>query len=150
MQRPVLLFVCSCLAIAQLSAQCTHGFAVGDNDPFPLFVNDSLHPWKTFPLTVLEEQPHFPGGQAGWMEYTNSALKQAIVDEHEQTTTTVKADVIIEKDGHTYVKHVSRSSGPYAQVLMQAVEQMPCWSPGIKDGKPITVWWELYLHICME
>lgn len=95
------------------------------------------------PLTKItgdqDTQPQFPGGQDALMEYVMNAITypKALVKEGVEGKVYVK--FIVTKEGKVSNVHALRGSG-YEEMDAEAIrviKNMPDWTPGKKDGKPV-------------
>ena len=91
-------------------------------------------------FTVVEKMPEFPGGMEGLMEYLSKSIKYP----HQARELGVKGKVyiqfIVEKNGSITELDVIRGIGEGCdEIALQAVEDMPTWSPGEQRGIPVRV-----------
>ncbi len=103
---------------------------------------------ELFNLTKL---PVFPGGDQALMSYLASTIhypEQARKDKVEGKAAIL---FIIEKDGSVSgVESLRAPSADIAAEAMRVVAQMPRWSPGLLDGKPVRVHFTLPIRFRLE
>ena len=96
--------------------------------------------WKGRIYDVVEQMPHFPGGQSAMMRYINENLRYP--EEAEQSDVVGRAVVsfIVEPDGALSDIEIKRSLDPaFDRMALLVVQGMPRWVPGKQDGKPVRV-----------
>lgn len=112
---------------------------------------DSIAPDSIFyDLADLDQLPSFPGGKPQWTEYVGEIVRRAAVIPAGNGSADIKMVFVIEKDGSISNKRVIWHRGPLLHIILGAIDQMPCWLPGLKNGQPVRVWYYLPMHICME
>lgn len=102
-------------------------------------LNDSAK-WEGRIYDVVEQMPHFPGGQSAMMRYINENLRYP--EEAEQSDVVGRAVVsfIVEPDGALSAIEIKRSLDPaFDRMALLVVQGMPRWIPGKQDGKPVRV-----------
>ena len=92
--------------------------------------------------TVVEQMPEFPGGSRALMEYVVANLQ------HPKGTENISGRVVlkfvVEKDGSIGDVQVIRSLDPRLDAeAIRVVKSFPKWTPGIKDGKSVAVWYAI-------
>jgi len=97
---------------------------------------------------VIQVPPKFPGDlkkyYADNIKYPDSARKNNIQG-------TVYLTFIIEKDGS--ITHISILRSPNTMLSNEAIRvisTMPKWSPGMQDGKPVKVQFNLPVHFKLQ
>ncbi len=96
--------------------------------------------WEGRIYDVVEQMPHFPGGQSAMMRYINENLRYP--EEAEQSDVVGRAVVsfIVEPDGALSAIEITRSLDPaFDRMALLVVQSMPRWVPGKQDGKPVRV-----------
>ena len=96
--------------------------------------------WEGRIYDVVEQMPHFPGGQSAMMRYINENLRYP--EEAEQSDVVGRAVVsfIVEPDGALSDIEITRSLDPaFDRMALLVVQGMPRWVPGKQDGKPVRV-----------
>lgn len=92
--------------------------------------------------TAVEQMPEFPGGTRALMEYVVANLQ------HPKGTENISGRVVlkfvVEKDGSIGDVQVIRSLDPRLDAeAIRVVKSFPKWTPGIKDGKNVAVWYAI-------
>jgi len=93
---------------------------------------------------VVDQMPEFPGGMEAMMEFvaTNIKYPQDAIDENIEGRMMVS--FVVEKDG--LVSNVKMLRGVCKSIdeeAMRVVRGMPRWKPGMKDGKPARVAYQI-------
>lgn len=108
--------------------------------PTPIF--DTLIE-DEFIHTIAEKMPEFPGGTNELFKYIRSNFK--ILPETDYFGT-MYISFIVKKDGSiTDIKILKPSNTEYDEQLIELVKNMPKWTPGENDNKPVNV--RFYLPI---
>jgi TonB family protein len=92
--------------------------------------------------TAVQQMPEFPGGTRALMEYVVANLQ------HPKGTENISGRVVlkfvVEKDGSIGDVQVIRSLDPRLDAeAIRVVKSFPKWTPGIKDGKSVAVWYAI-------
>ena len=95
-------------------------------------------------FNIVDEMPVFPGGMEAMMEFvaTNIKYPQDAIDENMEGRMMVS--FVVEKDG--LVSNVKMLRGVCKSIdeeAMRVVRGMPRWKPGMKDGKPARVAYQI-------
>ena len=89
----------------------------------------------------VEEQPEFPGGMKGLMQYFRDNIKYPRIsrDNKSQGTSTVRFTV--DADGSISDAEIVRSTGDMYldKEALRVISEMPKWKPGKQNGKPVRV-----------
>lgn len=95
----------------------------------------------------LKVKAEFPGGEKMLFKYLNE--KTSKYSSHEQESFYVR--FVVEKDGsisHPYIildmSSLSRDPS-LRKAVLEILEQMPKWKPGLKDGKPVRSYYALFI-----
>lgn len=102
-------------------------------------LNDSVK-WEGRIFEVVEQMPHFPGGQSAMTRYINENLRYP--EEAEQSDVVGRAVVsfVVEPDGTLSNIKILHSLAPaFDRMALLVVQGMPRWVPGKQDGKPVRV-----------
>ncbi len=99
----------------------------------------------------IQKPPAFPGGEKELLKFLaeNLKLPPNYADSYSNFTSTALT-FIIDTDGSISEKKVLRNNGPLAQSALKMLDQMPCWSPGMKDGQPVPVKFTLPVRVKLE
>ncbi|NDV60485.1 energy transducer TonB [Bacteroides sp. 519] len=101
----------------------------------------------TIVYEIVEQMPEFPGGTACFMSYLSKNIKLSSISQEDVVHGRFIARFIVEKDGSITGVYVIRSLGVIDDEYLRVIREMPKWEPGMKDGKPVRVWYTLPVHI---
>ena len=91
-------------------------------------------------LSICEVMPEFPGGSEKFMEYLSGNIKYPEAAKEKNISGRVFIQFVIEKDGSvTNVKVMRGIGGGCDEEAVRVVKAMPKWKPGMQDGKPVRV-----------
>ena len=102
-------------------------------------LNDPVK-WEGRIYEVVEQMPHFPGGQSAMTRYINENLRYP--EEAEQSDVVGRAVVsfVVEPNGTLSNIKILHSLAPaFDRMAMLVVQGMPRWVSGKQDGKPVRV-----------
>ena len=103
----------------------------------PVMTTDSLRPLKADEKVldgIVEEMPHFPGGDQALMDY----LKKNMRYPDEDVQGRVIVSFMVEKDGSiSDVKVVKSLSEGADKEALRLINSMPKWHPGKQLGTPV-------------
>lgn len=89
---------------------------------------------------IVEVMPQYPGGMPELMQYLAKNIKYPIQAQKKGIEGRVTVRFIVEKDGSisnvTVVRHIHPLLDKEA---MRVIKAMPKWSPGMLNGKPVRV-----------
>ena len=110
-----------------------------EDNPVQILKNDNDTVYQ-----VVDQMPEFPGGMEAMMEFvaTNIKYPQDAIDENMEGRMMVS--FVVEKDG--LVSNVKMLRGVCKSIdeeAMRVVRGMPRWKPGMKDGKPARVAYQI-------
>ena len=89
---------------------------------------------------VVEEQPHFPGGNGALQSFLISNVKYPVVAQENGVQGRVIVQFVVERDGSISDVKVVRSVDPSLdKEAMRVVKSMPRWSPGKQNGTTVRV-----------
>ncbi len=102
--------------------------------------NQHDHQSDTPIFTVVEEMPTFPGGTKALIEYIRQNVKYSEEARKTGKQGTVFVTFVIEKNGNvTNVKVLRGVDKSLDEVAVKAIENMPAWKPGMQQGEPVRV-----------
>lgn len=101
-------------------------------------------------VTEIDQQPQFPGGMDGMIEYFQSNLKYPEALKESKATGKVYVNFIVKADGSLTEVTILRSSNEalFDSEAIRLVSGMPNWKPAIKDGKKVAA--EMQLPISFQ
>lgn len=89
---------------------------------------------------IVEVMPQYPGGMPELMEYLAKNIKYPVQAQKKGIEGRVTVRFIVEKDGSisnvTVVRHIHPLLDKEA---VRVIKAMPKWSPGMLNGKPVRV-----------
>ena len=89
---------------------------------------------------VQEKMPEFPGGPDALMTYLARNVRYPKAAQDSGIQGKVVVSFIVQKDGSLTDVKVARSVNPLLDAeAVRVVKAMPKWEPGIQDGKPVDV-----------
>lgn len=109
-------------------------------------VHSQTHPSAEEPFIAVEQMPEFPGGVSGLNKYLSKHLRptdcsvQTIMEER------IIMEFIISKEGNPIFQACTPvCATTHVRTLIQS---MPCWKPGMQNGKPVAVRYSVPMQIC--
>jgi len=94
---------------------------------------------KTTP-GIVPEVPEFPGGESGLMDFLRDNIKYPAYAREKNIQGTVFVRFVIQKDGKvSLVRVLKGAGGGLDEEAIRVIKAMPNWKPGIKDGKPVNI-----------
>jgi periplasmic protein TonB len=97
--------------------------------------------------TFVEIRPEYPGGEARLMQYLTENIR--LTADCDFCKERIFFEFIIEKDGCINEVSVKKGEQKCKEILL-AMFQMPCFKPGMQNGKPVRVRYTFPLHIRCE
>ncbi len=92
------------------------------------------------PFRVVEKMPEFPGGNEALYAYLYSKASYTQMAKEANIQGTVYVGFIVEKDGTVTTVTLERGiGGGLDEIVLEAVRNMPDWSPGKQRGIPVRV-----------
>lgn len=84
--------------------------------------------------------PEFPGSTLALLEYLNKEMRYPKAAWKQGVAGEVVARFVITADGHVDEVEVVRSLDPICDdEVVRAVETLPMWTPGTRDGRAVPV-----------
>ncbi|MDQ3047378.1 MAG: TonB family protein, partial [Bacteroidota bacterium] len=108
------------------------------------------------PLTIVEQMPQFPGGEAAMMKWIKDRIEQKGYPQMEKEagiSGTCYVTFVVEKDGNiTDVKLLRGvSGGPgYNKLSQEVVKEMPNWKAGRQNGREVRVQFNLPIKFTLK
>ncbi len=108
------------------------------------------------PLTIVEQMPTFPGGEAEMMKWIKNKIEQVGYPQMEKEagiSGTCYVTFVVEKDGGITDVKVLRgvSGGPgYDKLAQQVVKAMPHWKAGKQNGREVRVQFNLPIKFTIK
>lgn len=105
------------------------------------------------PLTIVEQMPTFPGGEAEMMKYIQKNVSYPQMEKEGQIQGTCYVTFVVEKDGSITDVKVLRgvSGGPGCdKEAMRVVKSMPNWKAGKQNGREVRVQFNLPIKFILR
>jgi protein TonB len=118
--------------------------------------NQVVEPVVEAPLTIVEQMPTFPGGEAEMMKWIKNKIEQIGYPQMEKEagiSGTCYVTFVVEKDGNITDVKVLRgvSGGPgYDKLATQVVKAMPNWKAGKQNGREVRVQFNLPIKFTIK
>ena len=91
-------------------------------------------------FTVAETAPEFKGGTAALLRYLKDYIQYPPVCRQNNIQGRVVVQFVVDKDGSIVEPEVIMPVNPYLdKEALRVVQEMPKWTPGTKNGKPVRV-----------
>jgi periplasmic protein TonB len=110
-------------------------------------------PIITAPVAIAEVMPEFIGGEAQMMSFLSSKIKYPAIEKDNNIAGTVYLTFVIETDGSiTAVSTLRGVKGGQGleQEAARVVKLMPRWKPGLQNGKPVRVQFNLPVRFSLH
>jgi TonB family protein len=100
---------------------------------------------------VVEEMPHFPGGEQAMYQYIGNKLEYPEEAKKEGIQGRVFIEFIVEKDGSITNVNVMRGIGHGCDAaIKEVIENMPDWIPGKQRGKSVRVEYRMPIKFTLQ
>ncbi len=102
-------------------------------------------------FVVVEQMPHFPGGEKALMKYLATHIKYPALAKESGIQGRVFINFVVEPNGKIdHVKVLRGIGGGCDEEAVRVVEGMPRWIPGRQRGKPVRVSFNLPIKFTLE
>ena len=99
--------------------------------------NDSIY-------EICQVMPQFPGGEQAMMKFVSSNVHYPEEAKEKEISGRVLVGFIVEKDGSVTEVKVLKGIGKLCdEEAVRVVKSMPKWTPGMQDGKPVRVHFQM-------
>ena len=103
------------------------------------------------PFQIVEDMPHFPGGEAALMRYLSAHIHYPALAKESNIQGTVFIKFVVESDGSIARVEVIRGiGGGCDREAIRVVKSMPKWIPGKQRGKPVAVFFNLPVKFTLQ
>jgi protein TonB len=112
-----------------------------------------VEPVVEAPLTIVEQMPTFPGGEAAMMKYIQQNVSYPQMEKESQIQGTCYVTFVVEKDGSITDVKVLRgvSGGPGCdKEAIRVVKSMPPWKAGKQNGREVRVQFNLPIKFTLR
>ncbi len=102
------------------------------DNPCPTYTEDVF--------TIVEQMPHFPGGDDSLRAYLRKELKYPLINRDEDIQGTVYVVFVVAKTGDIKDVKVLRGIGSdFDKEAIRVIKSMPRWTPGKQNGVAVNV-----------
>lgn len=102
-------------------------------------------------FTTVEENPSFPGGVKALFAFVGKNLKYPIAAQEANVSGKVFVKFVVRKDGTVSDIKVLQGIGfGCDEETVRVIAQMPKWSPGKQNGKPVSVYFTMPVNFVIE
>ncbi|TCD17500.1 energy transducer TonB [Pedobacter psychrodurus] len=109
------------------------------------------NPDKVYDFVSVEKQPGFPGGISNFYKYLSHEIKYPEAAKKNKTQGKVFASFVVEKNGALTDLQVIRSlSTETDKEALRVLNKSPRWNPGLIDGKPVRVKYNIAINFAMK
>lgn len=106
---------------------------------------------KVFDFVSIEKQPEFPGGISKFYEYLSKTIKYPKTAQENNVQGKVFLSFIVEKDGSLSDALITRGLGSgLDEEALRVIKSSPRWNPGITDGKPVRVKYNINVNFTLN
>ena len=124
-----------------------------DNFNFPNSQNDTIPQGKTPKaiFTVAEQNPEFVGGSKELYKWLASKIKYPKAAQRANVSGRVFVKFIVEDDGSISDVIILKGIGfGCDEEAVRVVQNMPKWNPGIQNGRPVAVYYNMPIVFNLE
>lgn len=115
--------------------------------------NNVVEPTVEAPLTIVEQMPTFPGGEAEMMKFIQKNVQYPQVEKEAGISGTCYVTFVVEKDGSITDVKILRgvSGGPGCdKEAKRVVGAMPAWKAGKQNGREVRVQFNLPIKFTLR
>lgn len=110
---------------------------------------------KAFPQDTIyryvDTMPGFKGGEAALLRYISMNVEYPQIHREDDISLTALIRFVVNTDGTTSDFKVIKSIHPsFDNQLIKAIKNAGKFTPGIKDGKPVRVYFNFPIHINLK
>jgi TonB family protein len=92
------------------------------------------------PLTLVDQMPVFPGGEAEMFKYLSKNIKYPVIAQENEIEGTVYISFVVNEDGQLSNFIVKRGvAGGCTEESLRVLQSMPKWTPGKHKGQTVKV-----------
>lgn len=113
--------------------------------------SESADGQSTLEAFMLDEQPQFPGGIDGLMNFLMQNVTYPAECAEAEIQGKVMVKFVVQKDGTIGDVEITKSVHPILDAeAIRVVKSMPKWTPGILGGSPVNVWYSLPVNFKLQ
>jgi protein TonB len=106
---------------------------------------------KVYDFVSIEKQPEFPGGISKFYGYLGKAIKYPPMAQENNVQGKVFLSFVVEKDGKLTDITVTRGLGSGTdEEAIRVLKASPRWNPGIQNGKPVRVKYNINVNFTLN
>ncbi|WP_293742859.1 energy transducer TonB [uncultured Pedobacter sp.] len=106
---------------------------------------------KVYDFVSIEKQPEFPGGISKFYGYLSKAIKYPPMAQENNVQGKVFLSFVVEKDGKLTDITVTRGLGSGTdEEAIRVLKASPRWNPGIQNGKPVRVKYNINVNFTLN
>ncbi|PWS28084.1 energy transducer TonB [Pedobacter yonginense] len=106
---------------------------------------------KVYDFVSIEKQPEYPGGIAKFYGYLGKAIKYPPMAQENNVQGKVFLSFVVEKDGKLTDITVTRGLGSGTdEEAIRVLKASPRWNPGIQNGKPVRVKYNINVNFTLN
>jgi len=106
---------------------------------------------QVYDFVSIEKQPEFPGGLAKFYKYLGNAIKYPPMAQENNVQGKVFLSFVVEKDGKLTDITVTRGLGSGTdEEAIRVLKASPRWNPGIQNGKPVRVKYNINVNFTLN
>ena len=147
--KTALFLALSFLIHLQLPAQSKEELAPVWSDTTSIGADDHYPQRIVYSLGEVDKAPVFPGGEQGWAKFKAENTRVKAISDMNGPSGVIYVHFIIESNGNISNLTILRET-KLAIFLLESFDHMPRWSPAIKDGQPVAMWYVQPIHFCFE
>ena len=127
-----------------------NGFELIHNDQVPTRLDEA--PKEEGVYTTVDEQAEFPGGMMALLQFMSSNINYPAQARANGIQGRVLVSFIVNEDGHLSDFRVEKSTDneELDKEAVRMIKSMPAWKPGVLNGKPVKVRYELPVNFRMN
>lgn len=120
---------------------------VGEGPKQAVVVEDT----KVYDYVSIETQPAFPGGMSEFYKFIQKTLKYPPMAAENNIQGKVYVSFVVEKNGAlTDIKVDRKLGGGTDEEAMRVLRASPKWTPGIQNGKPVRVKYNIPISFTLQ
>lgn len=108
------------------------------------------HTGNVYDFVSIDKQPEFPGGISKFYKYVGNNIKYPTLAQDNNVQGKVFLSFVVEKDGSLSDLQITRGLGSGTdEEAIRVLKESPKWNPGIKDGLPVRVKYNINVNFTL-
>lgn len=125
-------------------------FAQNNTPPLPI-PKDNVDPKKSEIFKVVEQMPEYPGGEQALYKFISDNIRYPDSAANNSVTGKVKIKFVIDEFGAIQDVQAQTSYGfGLEDEAIRVIRSMPHWKPGINNGKPVKVYFQIPINFTLS